>query len=288
MSAAVIRVGVAGWTYAPWRGVFYPGDLKREQELAHAARHFRTIEIGETFHGIQRPESFETWARQVPADFAFTVLAPRDITHVRRLRDIRIPLANFLASGLLRLGLHLGPILWRLPANLRFDPVLIGSFLKMLPRDTAHAAAIGRDHDRTLRGRPYLDTDIVRPIRHAVEVRHGSFRCQDFIDLLRAHGVALACTAGAGEPAPMDVTSNFIYCRLRGPEGIGLDGYDTAALDLWSRRIKSWAGGEEPADAARIGGKARASKRDVFVVFDNDRKVRAPANALELIRRLRP
>ncbi len=287
MGAGIIRVGISGWTYAPWRGVFYPKEVKREQELAYAASHFRTIEINGTFYGMQRPEAFASWVEQVPAEFVFAVKGPRYITHMLRLRDPLVALANFFASGVLRLGVHLGPILWQFPQNFRFDPARIEPFLKMLPHDTGHAAILGSKHDNKLRAPAWLDIDIRRPMRHAFEVRHASFRCQAFIDLLRANDVALVCADSVSWPRLMDLTSDFVYCRLHGSEELYASGYDNAALDEWGRRIKAWAGGDEPADAERVLGKARPRKRDVFVYFDNDRKVRAPANAMELIRRLR-
>ncbi|MDR3529486.1 MAG: DUF72 domain-containing protein [Rhodopila sp.] len=288
MTAGIIRVGISGWTYAPWRGVFYPKGLKREQELEFAASHLRAIEINGTFYGMQRPETFASWADQVPADFVFAVKAPRYITHILRLRDAQVPLANFIASGLLRLGIHLGPILWQFPPNFRFDPKRIEPFLRMLPHDTGAAAALGRKHDNKLCAPAWLDVETRRPMRHAFEIRHESFRCKEFIDLLRAHDVALVCADSVAWPRMMDVTSNFVYCRLHGSEELYASGYDNQALDEWARRIKAWAYGDEPADVERVGGKARPRKRDVFVFFDNDQKVRAPANAMELIRRLRP
>ncbi|WP_158921011.1 DUF72 domain-containing protein [Acidisphaera sp. S103] len=288
MTAGIIRVGISGWTYEPWRGIFYTKEIKREQELAYAASRLRTLEINDTFYGLQRPETFAGWADQVPADFVFAVRGPRVITHILRLRDVRVPLANFLASGLLRLGIHLGPILWQFPPNFRFDPERLGAFLKMLPHDTGHAAGLGRGHDKTLRTPAWLEVETRRPMRHAIEIRHESFRCQAFIDLLRAHDVGLVCADSAAWPRLMDVTSDFVYCRLLGSRTPQAGDYDNAALDEWGRRIKIWAAGEEPADAEPVGGKARPRKRDVFVFFDNDRKVRAPANAMELIRRLKP
>lgn len=288
MSGGVIRVGISGWTYAPWRGVFYPKGLKREQELNYAAGHLRTIEINGTFYGMQRPQAFESWADQVAADFVFAVKAPRYITHILRLRDPRVPLANFIASGLLRLGIHLGPILWQFPPNFRFDRARIEPFLNMLPHDTKAAVALGRKHDGKLRAPAWLDVEAHRPMRHAFEIRHESFRCQEFVDLLHANDVGLVCADSVEWPRLMDVTSDFVYCRLHGSQPLYASGYDNAALDIWARRIKAWASGGEPDDAERVGGKARARKRDVFVFFDNDKKVRAPANAMELIRRLRP
>jgi uncharacterized protein YecE (DUF72 family) len=287
MTAGIIRVGISGWTYAPWRGVFYPKDLKRDEELVYAASHFRTIEINGTFYGMQRPDTFGSWAGQVPADFTFAVKAPRYITHILRLRDPKVALANFIASGLLRLGVHLGPILWQFPANFRFDRERIEPFLRLLPHDTGAAAALGRKHDNKLRAPAWLEVDIRRPMRHAFEVRHDSFRCQEFIDLLRTYDVALVCADSVEWPRLMDITSDFAYCRLHGSQELYASGYDNAALDKWACRIKAWASGADPGDAERVGGKARPRRRDVFVFFDNDKKVRAPANALELIRRLR-
>jgi uncharacterized protein YecE (DUF72 family) len=287
MSAGAIRVGISGWTYAPWRGVFYPKEVRREHELAYAASRLRAIEINATFYGMQRPEAFATWADQVPADFMFAVKAPRYITHILRLRDPLVPLANFIASGLLRLGVHLGPILWQFPPNFHFHPERIEPFLKILPHDTGHAASLGRHHDNRLRAPPWLDIDIRRPLRHAFEVRHESFRCQAFIDLMRAYDIAVVCTDSPKWPRLKDITADFVYCRLHGSQELYASGYDHAALDDWSRRLKAWARGDEPDDPERVGEKARIRKRDVFLFFDNDRKARAPANAMELILRLR-
>jgi uncharacterized protein YecE (DUF72 family) len=287
LTGGVVRVGISGWTYAPWRGVFYPKGLRRERELEYAASHVRSIEINGTFYGMQRPEAFESWASQVPAEFMFAVKGPRYITHMLRLRDPGTALANFIASGLLRLGFHLGPILWQFPPNFPFDPKRIEPFLRMLPHDTGAAAALGRKHDNKLRAPAYLEVDNRRPMRHAFEVRHDSFRCSAFIDLLRAYDVALVCADSVEWPRLMDVTSDFVYCRLHGSEELYTSGYDNTALDMWAARINAWARGDEPADGERVGNKVRQRRRDVFVYFDNDRKVRAPANAMELIRRLR-
>jgi uncharacterized protein YecE (DUF72 family) len=287
VSKGIIRVGLSGWTYAPWRGIFYPKGLRREEELSYAAGHVRAIEVNGTFYGMQRPREFENWARQVPADFVFAVKGPRYITHMLRLRDAQVPLANFIASGLLRLGIHLGPILWQFPANFRFDVKRIEPFLRMLPHDTWAAAALGRRHDHRLRAPAYLEVETRRRLRHAFEIRHDSFRCADFVELLRTYDVALVCADSVKWPRLMDVTSDFVYCRLHGATELYASGYDHAALDQWASRINAWARGEEPEDGERAGGKAHSRRRDVFVFFDNDRKVRAPADAMELIRRLR-
>lgn len=287
MVAGIVRVGISGWTYAPWRGVFYPKGLRRQHELEYAASHFRAIEINGTFYGMQRPDAFGSWAEQVPAHFVFAVKAPRYITHIRRLRDCEVPLANFIASGLLRLGIHLGPVLWQLPPNFPFDPARLEPFLKLLPHDTQAACALGRKHDNKLRAPAWLEIEGNRPIRYALEIRHDSFRCRRFIDLLRAHDVALVCADSVAWPRLMDVTSDFVYCRLHGSEELYASGYDNYALDAWAHRIKAWADGHESPDGERVGTRTRRRKRDVFVFFDNDIKVRAPVNAAELIRRLR-
>jgi uncharacterized protein YecE (DUF72 family) len=286
MRTGTIRIGISGWTYAPWRGVFYPKGLRQKQELAFAASQFSSIEINGTFYGMQRPDAFAAWVEQVPADFVFAVKAPRFITHVRRLRDCATPLANFIASGLLRLGPHLGPILWQLPPNFRFDAERIGAFLALLPHDTQAAAALGRQHDQRLKAPAWLDVGQPRPLRHALEIRHESFRDPAFIDLLRRHDVALVCADTVEWPRLMDLTADFVYCRLHGSEELYASGYDAAALDAWARRVRAWSRGREPADADRIDGRAPARPRDVFVYFDNDIKVRAPADAHSLARRL--
>lgn len=287
MSAGIIRVGISGWTYAPWRGAFYPKTVHRQHELDYAAACFRCLEATATFHASLRPDIFREWAEQVPAEFVFAVQGPRLVTHVARLQDVRLPLANFMASGLLRLGLHLGPILWQLPANLRFDPGRVEAFLKLLPHSTEAAAALAREHDRSLREPAWLRTDAQRPMRHAIEVRHESFRCPGFVEMLRAYDVALVCADAPGWRM-MDLTSDFVYCRFLGqPRTRYPAGYETPALESWVTRLRTWASGGEPQDAERIGGKGRPRQRDVFVFFDNALRLRAPANALELIRRLR-
>ncbi len=285
--AGIVRVGVSGWTYPEWRGAFYPRGLRREHELCNAAARFTAIEINATFYGTQRPASFANWATQAPAHVVFAVKGPRFITHVRRLRDAETPLANFIASGLLCLGAHLGPILWQLPPNLRFDPGRLDAFLSLLPRDTEAAARLGQKHDAALHAPPALRIDTPRPLRHALEVRHDSYRAPDFIALLRRHDVALVCSDAAGLPRFLDVTAGFAYCRLHGAGDIYAGSYDAAALDAWATRIRLWAqGGSVPA-ADRIAGAAPRRKRDVFVFFDNTMRVAAPFNAQELIRRLR-
>jgi uncharacterized protein YecE (DUF72 family) len=281
-----IRIGISGWTYAPWRGVFYPEGLRQKDELPFASRQVSSIEINGTFYRQQAPKSFTAWAAAVPEDFVFSIKGPRFITHIRRLSDIEGPLANFMACGLLNLGGKLGPILWQFPPSFPLDLDRFAHFLDCLPKDTAAAAALAAHHDGWLREKAATAIDENRPLRHAVEIRHESYRDPVFVDLLRAHGVALVCADTVEWPRLMDVTADFLYLRLHGSEAIYASGYDDAALDDWARRVTAWAAGGEPEDADRVGGKAARQKRDVFVYFDNDLKVRAPTDARGLMRRL--
>jgi uncharacterized protein YecE (DUF72 family) len=281
-----VRIGISGWTYAPWRGVFYPKGLPHKRELEYAAKQFRSIEINGTFYGMQRPDAFAAWAAQVPDDFVFAVKGPRFITHMKRLHDPEIPLANFIASGLLRLGPKLGPVLWQFPPNFHFAPERIERFLRLLPRDTDSAARLGRKHDNRLKAPAWLKVEADQPLRHAFEIRHDSFRDRVFIDLLRHYDVALVCADTVEWPRLMDATADFLYCRLHGSEELYASGYDEKALDDWAHRVAAWARGREPEDAERVGPKARSRRRDVFVYFDNDKKVRAPVDAMGLVERV--
>lgn len=284
-----VRIGISGWTYAPWRGAFYPPKLPQKGELAYAASIFNSIEINGTFYSLQRPESFAKWAAETPKGFVFSVKAPRYITHIRRLRDVKKPLANFLASGVLGLGPRLGPILWQFPPSFRFDPDLLKTFFAMLPQDTDAALALARRRERRMSGRAWLKTDGKRRLRHAIEIRHESFRTPAFITLLRAYRIGLVCADTVEWPRLMDLTADFIYCRLHGSEELYASGYDAAALDHWAVRIAAWARGREPADAERVIKKPapKRVRRDVFVYFDNDTKVRAPFDAQSLMERMK-
>jgi uncharacterized protein YecE (DUF72 family) len=286
--AGRIRIGISGWTYKPWRGRFYPEGLPQKRELAYAAGTFDTIEINGTFYGLQRPESFAAWHDQTPDDFVFAIKGSRYITHFLRLREIEAPLANFLASGLLRLGPKLGPILWQFPPWMRFDPARFDAFLRLLPPDTEAALDLARRHDHRLEGRAWLAVDAKRPMRHAVEIRHDSFRDPAFISLLRRHRVALVCADTVDWPRLMDLTADFAYCRLHGSEELYVSGYSDESLDEWAARIRSWSAGGEPNNAKLIDFDQRAARRlrDVYVYFDNDVKVRAPYDAQTLRRKL--
>jgi len=287
-NTGTVRIGISGWTYAPWRKAFYPEGLAQHKELGYAAGIFRSIEINGTFYSLQKPESFEKWAEATPDEFVFSVKAPRFITHIRRLKDVEGPVANFLASGILKLGPKLGPIFWQLPPTLKFDAEVMEAFFKLLPHDVQAAADVARSHDKWMEGKAWFKTKEEGPLRHALEVRDKSFAAPEFIELLRKHDVALVCADTPEWPRMMDVTSDFIYCRLHGSEKIYESGYDDASLDTWAKRVVAWAQGEEPDDAERVVDKAGAklSARDVFVYFDNDLKVKAPIDAQGLLKRV--
>jgi uncharacterized protein YecE (DUF72 family) len=284
-----MRIGISGWTYAPWRGTFYPKDLPQKQELAYAARQVNSIEINGSFYSLQTPKSYQAWAAATPDDFVFSVKGGRFITHMKKLRGVETPLANFLASGVLALGKKLGPILWQLPPMLGFNPTVVEAFLELLPRTTKDAAKLARRHDERLRGRAWVKTDADRPMRHAMEVRHPSFQDPAFVELLRRHNVALVVADTAGKwPFMEDVTADFAYARLHGDEVLYVSGYTEAALDQWAARVRAWQDGRELPQAKRVGppARSRARGRDVFVYFDNDVKVRAPFDAMGLARRV--
>ena len=283
-----IRIGISGWTYGGWRGVFYPKGLPHRRELGFAASIFSSIEINGTFYSLQRPEYFARWAAEVHDGFAFAVKGSRFITHMLKLRNCEAPLANFLASGVLRLGPKLGPILWQFPASFRYDRERLAAFLALLPRDTERAARLAHRHDERVSGRSWLKTDAKRPLRHAFEVRHDSFADPDFVALLRSHNAALVVSDAVDWPHFADATADFVYCRLHGSEELYASGYDDEALDRWAARVSAWAAGGEPKDLKRIAARpAPRRARDVFVYFDNDAKVRAPFDALGLMARLR-
>jgi len=280
---ARVRIGISGWRYAPWRGVYYPKGLRQADELAFAASQFSSIELNGSFYSLQTSTLYRAWYRATPADFIFAVKGSRFITHMLRLRGAERALANFFASGVLCLGEKLGPFLWQLPPTLPFDE-RFEPFLANLPRDTTRARELARDHDERVR-EPDLGDGRERPLRHAVEIRHPSFCVPAFPALLRRYGVAFVIADTAGHfPYFEDVTTDFVYVRLHGDEELYRSGYSAKAIAHWARRVRAFGAGGEPDDAVRIGGPApsRRGGRDVYVYFDNDVKVHAPFDALAL------
>ncbi len=289
---AKVRIGISGWRYPPWRGKFYPEDLPQRLELHYASRQFDTIEINGSFYSLQRPDSWRHWYRDTPRGFVFAVKAPRFITHVRRLRDVEKPLANFLASGVLELREKLGPMLWQFPPSLKYDHELFDAFLSSLPRDSETALSMARRHDSHIRHVGDLSGDRNRRLRHAIEIRHESFEDPAFIGLLRRHRVGLVISDAASKwPKLQDLTGGFVYMRLHGDKVLYASGYTDVALDDWARRIRAWRRGKQPRDAGNRASRQRPparKSRDIYCYFDNDAKVKAPFDAMKLRDRLQP
>jgi uncharacterized protein YecE (DUF72 family) len=286
-----IRIGVSGWRYAPWRGVFYPAGLAQHAELSYAASRLSSIEINGSFYSLQTPASYARWHDETPDDFVFAVKGPRFITHMKKLREPELPLANFFASGVFNLRHKLGPILWQLPESVRYEPARLRHFLELLPASTSAALALARRRSRALmNGRTRLAVDADRPLRHALEIRSDTFLDPGLVALLRERRVALVVAETAGRfPMPADVTADFVYLRLHGDQELYRSGYDDAALERWARRIASWQRGDEPGDMLAIspGAPPPRRARDVYCYFDNtDLKLRAPFDAQALAQKL--
>jgi len=286
---ATVRIGISGWRYPPWRGVFFPKGLPQRNELAYAASIFPSIEINGSFYALQRPSSYGAWMEATPPNFQFSVKAPRFITHIKRLREVDIPVANFFASGVLRLGAKLGPILWQFPPSFRHDAELMETFFSGLPHTTSDALEIARRHDDHLRSEAWLTIDRSRPLRHAIEIRNRSFETPEFVKQARRHHIALVVADTADRwPLMEDLTADFVYVRLHGDEVLYTSGYTEAALDTWALKIEAWQNGMQAEEAKTLTPAlpVRKSGRDVYVYFDNDVKVRAPYDAMSLSHRL--
>ncbi len=266
------RVGISGWVYPAWRGTFYPQGLSHKRELEYASRQLSSIEINGSFYALQRPTSFQRWYAETPDDFLFSVKGPRFITHMKKLADSEVPLANFFASGLLALDDKLGPLLWQLPPMLGFDEQRLTTFFELLPRTTFAAAGLAKNHDDKIPDDRALTTASVdRPLRHAMEVRHPSLATERALEVMRAHDVAIVIADTAGKwPMVAELTSDFAYVRLHGADELYVSGYTDEALDRWAERVRRWLD----------------SGRDTYVYFDNDAKVRSPYDALALMKRL--
>jgi uncharacterized protein YecE (DUF72 family) len=260
----MIRVGVGGWTYEPWRGTFYPKDLKHADELKYASTRLNSIEINGTFYRTQSAASFRKWRDETPDDFVFSVKGHRAVVNSRKLADAGEPIQWFFKSGVLELGDKLGPLLWQLAPFRRFDADDIGAFLSLLPRK-----ANGR------------------PLRHAIEVRHESFLAEEFIKLLRDHEAAVVFADSDDYPAIADATSDFHYLRLQRTEEKNELGYTKLDLDRWAKHAKDWEKGLTPKDLPRIAKKAAPREnRSVFIYMISGAKVRCPIAAMALIERL--
>jgi uncharacterized protein YecE (DUF72 family) len=268
----LIRIGISGWRYEPWRGVWYPEGLPQRRELEFCGLHFPTVEVNGSFYSLQRPEYYDEWYRDTPPGFVFSLKGSRYITHLLRLKNIEKPLANFFASGIFNLRDKLGPFLWQVPPMFSYNRGRLETFFQLLPRNTEEALVLARRRDARMTGRSRLAIDANRALRHAIEIRHPSFENDDFLSLLRKHDIGLVVADTAGKwPKMFHVTADFVYVRLHGDIKIYTSGYSDRALASWARRIRAWA----------------KDGRDVYVYFDNDVKVRAPFDALNLMRKLR-
>lgn len=260
----MIRFGIGGWTFEEWRGTFYPGDLPAKRELEYASRKLTTIEINGTFYRTQTPASFKKWFDETPADFVFSVKAPRYIVGKKVLAESGELLDVFLNSGLAELKQKLGPILWQLAPYKKFDDD-ISAFLKMLPHE--HGGL---------------------PLRHALEIRSKSFLVSEFVDLAHKHNVAIVYADSDDYPAIADVTADFAYARLQRCTESEKTGYSKKALDQWMTCAREWENGTAPEGLDIYGARAKPSKtkHDVFIYFISGAKVRAPHAAMAMIDRL--
>jgi uncharacterized protein YecE (DUF72 family) len=259
-----IYAGIGGWTYEPWRGVFYPKGLPHARELKYAGEHLTSIEINGTFYRTQSPATFRKWASEVPERFVFSVKGPRYAVNRRALKEAGDSIEHFLNSGVTELGTRLGPLLWQFAPFKKFDEADFGGFLELLPKTfDGHA------------------------LRHVVEARHDSFKIPAFVALLRRFEMPVVFAEHETYPAIADVTGDFVYARLQKGDAKLKDGYPPKALDAWAARAKTWSQGGEPKDLPRVAKESAMKKpRDVFMYFIHEAKVRAPAAAIALIERL--
>jgi uncharacterized protein YecE (DUF72 family) len=287
-----LRIGISGWTYPGWRGTFYPPSLPQRAEMEYAASRFHSIEINGTFYSLQRAAYFRSWYERCADNFIFAIKGSRFITHMKQLNDPEQALANFFAQGLLELGSKLGPVLWQFSSRFRFRPEQLERFLAKLPRTHAAAAALAAEHDHRVKDPSTRAHTPDRRIRYAVEIRHESFLVPEFVALLRECDAALVVSGTAGEyPLIEEPTTDFMYLRLHGAEAMYAGSYPDPELDHWADRIRQWAEGRQPKDAATItttrsDGLPGQNGRDVFVYFDNDQKAKAPFDARRLMERL--
>lgn len=282
-----VRIGVSGWTYPEWRGVFYPKGLVQKRELEYLARKMNSVEINGSFYSLQSPESYLKWADATPDDFVFALKGSKFITHTKRLTNVRVPLANFFASGILAMGDKLGPILWQFAPWFRFDREIMANFLDLLPRTTGEASRLARENTIKSRSRSWTESVTDIDLRYVFEPRHESFFTEEFVNLLqgRNHALATADTGGKWTYAE-DVTADFLYIRLHG-EDLYVSDYTDSKLDQWASRIKTWQKGGEPNDAVKLKKRKPVKRaRDIYVYFDNTAAGHAPFDAIRLAERL--
>jgi uncharacterized protein YecE (DUF72 family) len=261
-----IRIGVGGWTFEPWRGVFYPPEVKHKDELAFASRKLTAIEINGTYYSSFKPDSWKKWRSETPDGFVFAVKGSRFVTNRRDLSGAGEAVKRFFAQGIAELGDRLGPVLWQLAPFKKFDSADVEGFFALLPRE--------------------LDG---KPLRHALEPRHASFCTPAYVELLRKHGIANVYAKHAAYPEIADLSTDFVYARLQTGSDDVETAYPAAELDAWAARLETWATGGSPDDLPIVDGAAKAptTPRDVFAFIIHEGKVRAPACAMALIERVR-
>jgi uncharacterized protein YecE (DUF72 family) len=265
-----IYIGIGGWTFEPWRGVFYPDGLPHSQELAFAAARLTSIEVNGTFYRTQTPATFRKWAGEVPNGFKFALKGPRFATNRRVLKEAGDSIQRFLNSGVTELGERLGPLLWQFAPTKKFDAADFGGFLELLPdRFGGHA------------------------LRHVIEVRHDSFRTPEFIALLRKFDMPVVYTDHVRYPNIADLTGKFVYARLQRGKDTVTTAYPVKDIQGWAGRLRAWAAGTEPDDLPRVTQQPPGKKtgrevfaREVFAYVIHEGKIRAPAGAMALIERI--
>ncbi|HEY3797863.1 MAG TPA: DUF72 domain-containing protein [Caulobacteraceae bacterium] len=262
--AGRIHIGIGGWTFEPWRGVFYPEKLKQKDELSYASRKLTAIEINGTYYSTFKPDSWKKWRDETPDGFVFTVKGSRFTTNRRELAGAGESLERYFGQGIAELGERLGPIFWQLPHTKKFDAADLEGFFELLPKS--------------------LDG---RPLRHALEPRHASFCTPAYPALLRKHGIANVYAKHNTYPEIADLTTDFVYARLQTGEDTVETAYEPPELDAWAGRLKAWSRGEAPDELPRVDGghSAPVRDRDVFAFIIHEGKVRAPAGAMALIER---
>jgi uncharacterized protein YecE (DUF72 family) len=264
MSNGMIRTGIGGWTFEPWRGVFFPEGLAQKRELEYASRAVTAIEVNGTYYGSQKPATFASWAKTAPDGFVFALKASRFCTNRKILAESGDSIAKFVGQGIVELGDKLGPILWQFMATKKFDADDFAAFLKLLPKSHEGVA-----------------------LRHAIQVRHDSFHVPEFVAMARAAGVSLVFADSAEYPAIADVTGDFVYARLEKAVESVPTGYTAAELDRWLEVAQTWAAGGQPDGLPYASPEQPPKKlRDTFVFFINGAKVRAPAGAMALLERI--
>jgi uncharacterized protein YecE (DUF72 family) len=261
--AGAIRIGVGGWTYAPWRGTFYPSDLPQKRELEYASRQLTSIEINGTYYGSQKPATFAKWHDETPDDFVFSLKAPRYVMNRSVLAEAGGTITRFFASGIMELKDKLGAINWQFLPTKKFDPADFEAFLKLLPQEAAG-----------------------RALRHVVEIRHDSFRTPPFIALMREYGIGVVIAGDSPYPQIADATAPFVYARIMGTQPTEESGYSDAALALWASRARALATGAIPEGLQCVlPQRADGVPRDVYLYVISGHKVHNPAAAVSLIRR---